>query len=298
MPSYDRPLSFIASELPHRPFLSKQGLVARWITRKLLDFEDREGRTALLPMYQQWQADLAAGEPNAFQRFLDLTKVEVEINDPHGSLEKETSGPMVVYANHIFGIHDGLILGAMCERMGRKPNFIAALNAMNALPELKPYCFEVDSRQPPKYVEMNNQAKAAAFQCLEDGGVMVICPSGRVASAKKKGEIPVEFPWKTFAARMVMASKADILPIFVHGNPGALANPAARRGRTMGNLSLLRMFFRFPNRKFRISVGPIRRYDELQSTDDRYALTREMRKYLFELSDGVAAGDSAEGEQP
>lgn len=298
MPAYDRPLSFIANELPHRPFLRRQGAIARWITRKLLDYEDKQGREALLPAYLEWKKALDAGEPNSFQRFLDLTNVEVEVNDPTGVLDQPRKGPLVVYANHIFGIHDGLIIGAMGEKMGLEPRFIAALNAFSAMPELKAFAFEVDSRQPPKYPEMNNVAKQAAYDWLDNGGAMMICPSGRVASAKRKGDIPVEYPWKTFAARMVMASKADIIPIFVHGNPGELANPAARWGRTAGHMALLRMFYKYPNTKFRITIGPVRSYDQLQNTEDRYELTREMRKYLFELSDGVEKGDSAEGEQP
>ncbi|MEM8731289.1 MAG: hypothetical protein AAGF79_15365 [Pseudomonadota bacterium] len=297
MTELDRPLSFIANEIQYRPRLRKQGPIARVLTRMLLNYEDRQGRTKVLPNYLAWQKAMEAGETRPFSSFLEKTNVTLEVNDPSDYLKRQHSGPTVVIANHMFGLHDAFLVCGPLEATGREPRLVAALNAFAAMPEFKKYLFEVDARQPPLIKDQNEISKKNAMDWLGAGNVVFMAPSGRVASAKKRGAVPTEYPWKTFAARLVMAHKATVLPVFVHGNSGDFASVLPSGRRIGAGLAALKMFYQYQGASFRVSFGKERRFEDFQNTEDRYKLTAEMRDMVFALSDGVDAGDTDPGVQ-
>ena len=127
---------------------------------------------------------------------------------------------------------------------------------------------------------------------------MVILPAGRAASPETKGGVPVEFHWKTFAARMIIDTQAAVLPIFVHGHPGPLANPGRRKGPLADNIGMVKMFYGLHGRDFRVSVGEIHPFSTLENQEDRHKLTLELRDMVFGMSDGVEAGDIDPGSRP
>ena len=90
------------------------------------------------------------------------------------------SGPVVVVANHPYGVLDGAILTVLltCVRPDVKvlTNFL-----LSDVPELQQHCIFVDPFQTDRSAESNRKALREALAWLHQGGMLAIFPAGEVA---------------------------------------------------------------------------------------------------------------------
>jgi putative hemolysin len=151
------------------------------------------------------------------------------------------SGPLVMIANHPFGVVDGIILCWMAAQI-RDDYQIMTHRVLHQAPEIRDHILPVDFSGTRAAQESNVASRQAARELLARGGLLVVFPSGGVALSHGllnglRGKA-IDLEWKVLAAGLVLGSKADVLPMFFYGQNSRLYQIAGNLRQTL-KLSLL-----------------------------------------------------------
>jgi putative hemolysin len=132
-----------------------------------------------------------------------------------------TSGPLIVVANHPFGVLDGIAVGYLTSRV--RPDFkLLAHSVLGRAEPLRPYLIPIEFDGASSALRTNVEAKRAAVRHLREGGTLLIFPAGRVSTAAKMFGTATDAPWKLFTGRLIEVSGATVVPIFCEGQNGWL----------------------------------------------------------------------------
>src|SRR5580692_12163891 len=110
--------------------------------------------------------------PEGFR--LETLLAEMRIGLSVGAADQEripANGPVVVVANHPYGVLDGAILALLLTRA--RPDVKVLTNFLLAeIPELQQHCIFVDPFQTGRSVELNRRAMREALSWLRQGGML------------------------------------------------------------------------------------------------------------------------------
>lgn len=127
-----------------------------------------------------------------------------------------TSGPVVLVANHPFGILDGLSLGYLLSQV--RPDFqIISHNVFQALPSISPYILPIDFAGDRDAAVQNLAARRAAVHHLKGGGALGVFPGGTVSTGRRVWDRPTDPAWRTGTAKILLQSRATVVPVFFSG---------------------------------------------------------------------------------
>jgi putative hemolysin len=127
------------------------------------------------------------------------------------------SGPVVVVANHPYGVLDGAILTVLLTRM--RPDVKLLTNSLlGDVPELKRHCIFVDPFQTDRSVQANRRAMREALAWLQQGGMLAIFPSGEVSHWQMPAAQVSDPVWNDTAIRLIRRSGAAALPVYFCGH--------------------------------------------------------------------------------
>ncbi len=149
-----------------------------------------------------------------------------------------STGPLVLVANHPFGVVDGLVIGYLAEQL--RPDFkILANSVLYRAPEMRDYILPIDFDPTPGAQQLNLRSRAEAANWLGDGHCLVVFPGGTVSTAPKPfARRAVDPDWKPYTARLVRRAKATVLPVFFAGQNSRLFQIASHVSYSL-RLSLL-----------------------------------------------------------
>ena len=207
--------------------------------------EDLSGRRGLLPVYYRWRRDVAGKSPRMMGELLEMVDARIELNAPAWPPALPADAPLVIVANHPFGIGDGIALLALAEQLGR-PYRILINSDFTRVPEIRPVALPIDFSGTPQATETNVTTRREARQLLRDGITIVVFPGGGVATAEQPFGKAEELPWKSFTARLVQLAQAAVLPVYFEGQNSALFHlvsryqPVAAAGAARLRVPLLR----------------------------------------------------------
>ena len=195
--------------------------------------EAATGRRHLHRLYLARRPEIARGRP-VFAAAVECLELDVR-HDPAALARIPATGPLVVVANHPYGVLDGIVISWL---VGQVRNDFAVLThaALTHMPEIRPHLLPVDFSGTAEAVETNLRSRAAAHRMLAAGGCIVVFPAGGIATAPDRlGLRPaVDAPWQPFTAQLVQRSKASVVPIRFDGQNSRLfqvashINPALR----------------------------------------------------------------------
>lgn len=194
------------------------------------------------------------------------------------------SGPVVVVANHPYGVLDGIVISWLVSKV--RSDFLVLTNAvLMRAPEVNGYILPIDFSETEAAQKTNIASRAAARAQLEKGGVVVIFPAGAVSTAPDKlGLKPaVDWRWQPFAAQLVQRSKAVVVPIWFSGQNSRLFQIASHVSSTL-RLSLI--FHEVRSRigtALPVVIGAPIPQAELASIKDRQALADHLRDRVYAL---------------
>lgn len=213
-----------------------------WKRKLIRTIENLSGRRKILPLYHYWARDIAGKDPMMWNKALELIHTKLELDAPTSWHENVPDGPLLIIANHPFGIADGIAALAIAEHIGRPYRIVLNQDFMG-IPEIAPLGLPIDFSDTKKAINTNVRTRAEAHRLLQEGTAIIIFPSGGVATAFRPWERAKELPWKQFVVRLARKSKASLLPIYFTGQNSPLFHLVSRFSLPM-RLALLVSEFR------------------------------------------------------
>ena len=110
----------------------------RWFIRSI---EGLSGRNRYVKLYDKWRSGSVGKSERVFGEMLDLIRVKLSVAGewPPRALPE---APLVIVANHPFGIGDGIAVLSLAEQLGR-PFRVMIHNDLLKIPEMAPYALPV-----------------------------------------------------------------------------------------------------------------------------------------------------------
>jgi putative hemolysin len=241
--------------------------------------ENTTGRLSLIRRAKGYEADIARGTP-----FWDVmvNRYGLSLDIIGGALSNiPATGPLIVIANHPYGILDGLILGHILHRT-RGDFRILANSVFSRAPALNDVLLPISFDATREATQLNLQTRATALGYLGGGGAIGIFPGGTVSTAAKPFGPPMDPAWRNFTAKMIAKSDATIIPLYFEGQNSRLFQIASHLHYTLRLGLLLKEFRARTDAPVRLVIGdPIRR---TSLGDDPAAMMETLRRATYALS--------------
>lgn len=244
--------------------------------------ENATGRLGLIKRADGYELAVAEGE-DFWQVMVERYGLGLEVT--RGALDSiPRTGPLIVIANHPYGILDGLMLGHILSVV-RGDFRIMAHKIFRKAQELDRIILPVDFAETKEAMRTNIDTRKTALEYLGQGGAIGIFPGGTVSTAAKPFARPMDPGWRTFTARMIAKSDAAVVPIYFDGHTSRLFQLASHLHNTLRMGLLIQEFRRRVNTPVRVAIGdPIPREELQKRAKDGRAMMDFLRKATYELS--------------
>ncbi len=255
-----------------------QTRLTQWLIRAI---EGLSGRNYYAGLYNTWRSDIVPAGIDVFCRMMDLINIRLDVQDqwPPQNLPDT---PLVIIANHPFGIGDGIASLALAEQLGR-PFRVLINNDLMKVPEIRPYALPVCFDETKEAVTMNMATRHEAVRLLKQGVTIVVFPAGGVATAPKGFGRAEDLPWKIFPAKLVQQAKASVIPVYFGGQNGRFFHLASKVSMTLRISLLIREFRRLSGKAINVRIGRVISWDELKPLEDRKLLLEHLYNAVFSL---------------
>lgn len=245
--------------------------------------------------------EVATGQPALKRLYLDnlrnpragesffaaaVRKLELHVQfDMNALAAIPRTGPVVIVANHPYGVLDGIVISWLVEQVRR--DFVVLTNAvLMRAPEVQDFILPIDFAETEDALETNIKTRAAARAQLERGGVVVVFAAGAVSTAPDRwGRRPaIDARWQPFVAQLIQRSRASVVPVWFGGQNSRLFQIASHVS------AALRVSLIFREVKARIGaalpvvIGPPIPYAEIAHIRDRQALADHLRAATYALA--------------
>ncbi|SMX42623.1 lysophospholipid acyltransferase family protein [Actibacterium lipolyticum] len=251
--------------------------------RVLIRFlENATGRLRLIKRAKGYEDEVAAGR-DFWDVMVERYGLSLDVVD--GALSQiPANGPLILIANHPYGILDGLMMGHILSKV-RGDFRILAHQVFRKAEELNKIVLPISFDETKEAQRVNIETRKAALEYLAKGGAIGIFPGGTVSTAAKLFSPPMDPGWRSFTARMVAKSNATVVPIFFDGHNSRLFQLASRVHSTLRLALLIKEFRARVDEPVRVVVGkPIPQAQLNALAGDPKAMMDFLRKATYDLS--------------
>lgn len=244
--------------------------------------ENSTGRLGLIRRASGYERNVADGQ-DFFDVLMECYGLSLEVVG--GSLENiPRSGPLILIANHPYGILDGLIMGHILARM-RGDFRILANSVFNKSQDLNRHVLPISFERSKEAVASNIHTRKVALDYLKDGGAIGVFPGGTVSTAARPFSNPSDPGWRSFTGRMIAKSGATVLPMYFDGHTSRAFQIASHMHANLRMGLLISEFGRRVDRPVRVTIGnPISQVQLSRLGQDSKAMMDFLRKATYELS--------------
>ncbi|MGR3467186.1 MAG: lysophospholipid acyltransferase family protein [Shimia sp.] len=244
--------------------------------------ENATGRLGLIRRAKGYEMEVANGR--------DFWEVMVEryglsldiIGGSLGNIPK--TGPIIAIANHPYGILDGLMLGYILSK-ARGDFRILAHKVFRKAQDLDRVILPISFDEDKEAVRLNLETRKASLDYLRDGGAMGVFPGGTVSTALKPFAQPMDPGWRSFTAKMVAKSGAQVVPIFFDGHNSRRFQVASHLHYTLRMALLISEFKARVDEPVRVVIGePLPAEDIAARAKDSKAMMEYLRAATYALS--------------
>ncbi|MET4101327.1 putative hemolysin [Roseovarius sp. MBR-78] len=249
--------------------------------------ENLTGRIGLIKRAAGYEHEVAQGR-DFWEVIVERYGLSLDIIG--GSLDLvPREGPLVLIANHPYGILDGLMMGHILRRT-RGDFRILAHQIFRRAPDLERVILPISFDESREAVALNLETRKTALSYLGQGGAIGIFPGGTVSTAAKPFSRPLDPGWRGFTARMIAKSDATVLPVYFDGHTSRLFQLASHLHVTLRMGLLIKEFRKRVDTPVRVVIGaPIPRADLAPYAGDTKSLMAFLRQKTYELSPNPVA---------
>lgn len=203
--------------------------------------------------------------------------------DEHQLTKIPVSGPLIVVANHPFGLVDGAMLLDIVTRV-RTDYFLLINEVLSHEPLLEGHLLPVDFRETKAAVQTNLETRRLTSERLQNGEVLVIFPGGGVATAFQRGGPVEEYPWRKFICSKIHENQCAVVPIYFHGKNSPLFHSVSRVSTNLRLGLLLHEVMNKRGKSFQATIGDPIPYSEMAPLRNR----QQLIEHLFDRTMALA----------
>ena len=221
------------------------------------------GKLRLLRRVRQFEKmGIPFGQP-FWSQALDLLGIELLTSE--GEISRiPKKGPLVIVANHPHGLVDGMVLAELIGTV-RTDYKILTRSLLTGVKQIDQFMIPVPFDHEENALQKSLQMRRLAMKHLENDGVLVLFPSGKVASSDTIFGSVVEGEWSPFTAKLIQKSNADVLPIFFPGSNSRMYQIANQISATLRQGLLIYEVVHAMNKPQKPVVGNLIKQDEISS---------------------------------
>lgn len=244
--------------------------------------ENATGRLGLIRRAQGYEAEVAAGQD--FWAVM-CARYGLSLSVTAGALANiPRKGPLIVVANHPYGILDGLMMGHILSQT-RGDFRVLAHRVFKRAEDLDKVILPISFDETKEAMALNLATRKTALSYLADGGCIGIFPGGTVSTSARPMGQPLDPGWRSFTARMIAKSGATVVPIYFDGANSRLFQLASHLHITLRTGLLIREFGARVDAPVRIAVGaPIGPEKLAEFRGDAKMLMDFLRRETYALS--------------
>lgn len=246
--------------------------------------ENATGRLKLIKRAEGYQDEVAQGAD--FWQVM-VARYGLSLNVVRGALSNiPKDGPLVVVANHPYGILDGLILGHILSTVRAGEFRILANSVFRKAEELNRFLLPISFDENRDAVHQNVETRKTALSFLDNGGAIGVFPGGTVStSVKPFRSRPMDPAWRSFTSKMISRSGATVVPVFFEGSNSRLFQVASHLHSTLRLALLIKEFKRRTDDPVNLVIGDPISSDVLASyRSDSKAMMDFLRLQTYALS--------------
>jgi len=245
--------------------------------------ENVTGRLGLIRRAEGYEREVAAGR-DFWQVMVERYGITLDVVG--GSLTNiPANGPLILIANHPYGILDGLMMGHILSKV-RGDFRILANSVFRKAEELNRIVLPISFDETKEAMRLNLETRATALNYLAGGGAIGVFPGGTVSTSLRPFKSrPMDPGWRNFTAKMVAKSNATVVPVFFDGHNSRLFQVASHLHNTLRLALLIKEFRARVDEPVRVVVGePVNSLRLSALKSDPKGMMDFLRKSTYELS--------------
>ena len=244
--------------------------------------ENTTGRLRLIKRAEGYEREVAAGR-DFWQVMVERYGLSLDVIA--GGLKSiPREGPLILIANHPYGILDGLMMGYILSTI-RGDFRILANSVFRKAEDLNRIILPISFDETKEAAKQNLQTRKTALEYLNAGGAMGVFPGGTVSTSAKPFSRPMDPQWRNFTAKMVSKSGATVVPVFFEGANSRMFQLASHLHLTLRMGLLVREFRARVGSDVRVVIGAPIPADQLSAHKTNPKTCMDfLRKATYDLS--------------
>ena len=254
------------------------------IHRKALirSIEFVSGQPYLYNIYREYQKN-----PDRWNSFwdgcVDLLQLDVDFDEE--KIKKIPSeGPLMIVANHPFGVLDGLVICWLTSKI-RSDFKVLTHSLLLRASETKDFLLPIDFSENKNAMITNLETRKTARKILDEGGTIVVFPGGTVSTTKRfYNRTALDPSWRNFTSRLIKRSKPTILPLHFTGQNSFLFQTASHLSETLRSSLLFHEVKRRINTKVPVIIGDPISYSDIDENLSNTELSEYLRNTTYKIN--------------
>jgi putative hemolysin len=240
--------------------------------------------------YHAWRSGFDLYQGDAMNRLLAACDIKLDVRGEAWPPPCLPGRPLLMIANHPFGVPDGVAALALAEQIGR-PVKILIHSDLLRIPEIEPFALPIDFSETREALQINAASGREAIARLKNGETIIIFPAGGIATADWPLGRAGDLPWKTFVAKLVHKARADVVPLYFSGQNSWIFHAASRVSMFLRTSLIMPEALRCIGRTIEVRVGATIAYEQMSGITDRTELTALLRRSVFALCPHEVSAD-------
>lgn len=236
--------------------------------------------------FNAFYRELPACDPVGFARvFMQALGVDLVLSgEPLSSIP--STGPLLVVANHPFGILEGVALDSVIVSV-RPDSAVMVVHMLSAIPEFRARHVFVGPRGKRSKRKISVRGWRQAYGWLARGGALTVFPAGHIARFNWRDLAVADRTWSAHVATIARRTNAPILPVYFHGRNGWPFQLAALIFPALQDVLAVREVMNKRGWTLRASIGRLIPPSELS----RFSTDEEAISYLRRATEKLARND-------
>lgn len=240
------------------------------------------GKLKLKKLYDQYLQENRPPE-NFWHDAIEKLQLKIDTNfiTPNPIPSK---GSLIIIANHAFGVVDGVIMCSLLTKI-RQDYKIITHKVLRQAEAVKEKIIPIDFAPTKEALFTNIESRKESKKILNDKGVILIFPSGQIATKQKlkRNTKATDHEWKLFTAKLALRTHSPVLPMFFEGQNSELFHIANKMGQTFRYSLMMYELKRRIGKTIKVHVGKVIPYKKIKEIGDLKKITNYLRKETYNL---------------